>query len=90
MYCTSCGKQVDVNSSFCTGCGARISVANVQEDSGKKVASIVLGCIGIFGALQVIFAPISLILTIVGLILGVMASRKESNVAGIILNVRIN
>lgn len=87
MYCSNCGEKIIENNTFCTSCGNRYHIVVDKKDSGKKIASIVLGCIGTFLALQFVFAPISLILTIIGLIIGIIASKRENNTLGIIVNV---
>lgn len=95
MYCSNCGTKNEGNK-FCVKCGNKLNVVssnntndNVsvkKETSGLKTASIILGILGIVGALVVIFAPVSLILTIIGLILGIVATKKVKNVSGIVLN----
>ena len=95
-FCPKCGNKVENNCSFCTKCGMNL-INNTNnyngnnnvvksEGSSTRVASIVLGILGILGAVLFIFAPISLILSIIGLILGIIATKKCRNVAGIVLS----
>lgn len=95
MYCIDCGNKLNENDKFCTKCGGMVSKGvnkidgnsvSAKNDSGMKIASIVLGSVGILGSLMFIFAPISLVLSIIGLILGLCALKKGSNVPGILLS----
>lgn len=98
MYCTSCGSRIGADSNFCSECGSKLeygytgSIDNnvntvVKSDScGMKIASIVLGILGIIGTFFVFLSPVSLILTIVGLIFGIISMKTCNNVVGIVLN----
>lgn len=92
MFCINCGNKFSNNDKFCTNCGVKLeTINNVKKefnnnDNGLKIASIVLGSIGIGGAFLIIFAPVSLILSIIGLVLGLCALKKGSNVLGILLS----
>ncbi len=57
--------------------------------SGKAVASLVLGIIGLLFVFTVFFSPVSIILGIVGLVLGIISVKKARSglgIAGIILS----
>lgn len=94
MYCTSCGNKINDGDKYCTNCGIKLDkIDNVIEDvkvsegtNGLKIASIILGIIGIIGSLMFIFAPFCLIVSIIGLVLGFCALKKGSNVVGILLS----
>lgn len=96
MYCTNCGNRIYNDDKYCTRCGNKIDINvnqfndsnNVEKKSysGKKIASIVLGSISIFLSMLVIFAPLSLCMAIIGLILSFVALKNEKNFIGIILN----
>lgn len=94
MYCSNCGKKIDSGNTFCTGCGFKLGnignmnnrVKSQEEVSGLKIASIILGVLGIIGSLTWIFSPISIIIALVGLILGIVATKKVKNAVGIILS----
>lgn len=92
-FCSNCGKKIVDNNNFCTGCGTRLNDYNSvnlsikkEENNGLKTASIVLGIIGIVGSLRFILSPLTLITSLVGLILGIVASKEVRNVSGIVLN----
>ena len=91
MYCYKCGTRLTGNEKFCFHCGTEVKTnininSNVKETNGKKIASIVLGVISLVGVAIVIFSPISLILSLIGLIIGIIASKDVSNVPGIVIN----
>lgn len=96
MYCTNCGNKINNNDKYCTKCGNKLDSENVQFNvnnniekksySGKKIASIVLGAVSIALSFMVIFAPLGLIISIIGLIFAFLVINKESNVLGILLN----
>ena len=84
MVCSKCNKKLDKNEKFCIYCGTKVENIKKEEikndivvqENGLRIASIVLGSIGIVGTLLIIFSPISLILSLVGLILGIVATKK--------------
>ena len=92
-YCTNCGNKLEKGNVYCSECGNKLenvveeNKTMVNEQNGMKAASVVLGILGIVGASLVIFSPISLILSIIGLILGIVATKKGRNVSGIVLNI---
>ena len=101
MYCDNCGTRLTGNENYCFNCGKmvnKVSNSNVDKvnistvnnsnnlNTGTKTASIVLGIISLVGILLFIFSPISLILSLIGLILGIKANRVSDNVAGIVIN----
>ena len=90
MYCTNCGNKIDnQNDNFCTNCGVRldnfdndmknVNTVSSNNVSGIKIGAIILGVLGIMGSLMFVFAPISLILSIIGLVLGFSVFKKEKN-----------
>lgn len=89
MYCSNCGIKNDENN-YCVNCGNKLNNNNNvivnKESNGLKTASIVLGILGIIGAVLIVFSPISFVLSLIGLILGIVANKKIRNVSGIILN----
>ena len=94
FFCENCGNKIDNNNNFCVNCGNKINRVNNnslnvknEESNWLKSASIVLGSISIVGCITLIFFPISIILSIIGLILGIIATKKGKNMLGIILNV---
>lgn len=91
MYCIKCGNKLVGNELYCTKCGEKVNsnvevTVNKKSNSSKKTASIVLGILSLAGTFLIIFAPIAFILSIIGLILAIIANKKEDNVMGIILN----
>ena len=93
MYCSSCGNKLEDNSKFCPKCGHEMNnnVKTYESEvdksiEGKRTASIVLGILSLVGVFIIIFAPISLILGIIGLILAIKANHVVKNTAGIVLN----
>ena len=92
MFCKSCGSKLMGSEKYCPNCGAVTNEA-IQEvnpvDSGvekKRVASIVLGIIALCGLPFLLLSPISLILSIIGLVLAIRANKQIKNAAGIVLN----
>jgi len=93
MYCSNCGAKINDGEKYCTNCGKLISESkpitidnNKNNNEGTRTASIVLGILSLVGIFIVIFAPISLILSIIGLILAIKSSKTYKNTAGIVLN----
>ena len=92
MFCENCGTRLASDEKYCPNCGNEIKKNNIvtsqskTESNGKKTASIVLGIISLAGIFFVVFSPISLILSLIGLIIGIKAHKETSNVAGIVLN----
>ena len=85
MYCSNCG-QKNNNNKFCTNCGINLKPTKVKEESGMKIASIILGGLGIFANLTIIFSFFGFIISLIGLILGIITTKKEKNIVGIVLN----
>ena len=94
MNCINCGEKVEAKNNYCPNCGHKIS-ENVTPKvetyvdktiENNRTASIVLGIISIAGVLLVVFSPISLILSVIGLILAIKSNKSINNTAGIILN----
>ena len=101
MYCSNCGtKIVNDNDKYCTNCGTKLDKSNSQTNDNNqnnitnninnnnwlKIASIILGSLSIAGSLLIIFAPISFILSIIGLILTIYSLKKDKNLPGILTN----
>ena len=91
MYCSNCGTKNDGNN-YCVKCGNKLVINNSnnnkdikEEGNGLKTASIILGILGIIGSVLIIFSPISFVFSLIGLILGIVATKKVRNVSGIIL-----
>jgi len=67
MYCTRCGKEQTEGSRFCSSCGRPLvpvaAAPRATETSGKAIASLVLGILGVT----------CLPTAIAGLILGILA-----------------
>ena len=90
MYCSNCGTKINEDENYCANCGKvvnehkPITVGNNIE--GARTASLVLGILSLVGGFIVIFAPVSLILSIIGLILAIKANKVYKNTAGIIIN----
>lgn len=95
MFCSNCGNKLDSGNEYCPKCGKKVnnSSAVVSYDStvdkgaeSKRTASIVLGCLSLFGVFVLVLSPISLILALVGLVLAIKANHVVKNTAGIVLN----
>ena len=95
MFCSSCGHKIDNDIRFCPNCGQKVSENNINTSyennidksiEGKRTASIVLGILSLVGVFIMIFAPISFILAIIGLILAIRANKVVKNTVGIVLN----
>ena len=94
MYCSKCGQKFNKEDKYCINCGnprentANVTINSVTDKSAKnkRTASIILGIISIVGVFFIYTSPISLILAIIGLVIGVKANKKVKNIAGIILN----
>lgn len=92
MYCSNCGTKNDGNN-YCVKCGNKLVINNSnnnkdikEEGNGLKTSSIILGILGIIGSVLIIFSPISFVFSLIGLILGIVATKKVRNVSGIVLN----
>jgi len=97
MFCENCGNKLADNALFCPECGTKIEKKNIDSKmvntnnnsnikSGLKTASIVLGVLGIVGGLTVIFSIPGFIMSLIGLILGICATKKVKNILGIVLS----
>lgn len=94
-YCPKCGKENESSTNFCSSCGSSFNEETVVKSSKKKkeglgTASLVLGIISLilsFTCIIIIPIIISVPLSIVGLVLGIVnVSKKGKKFAGIILN----
>ena len=92
MYCSSCGSKLNQDENYCANCGKLINESkpitmdNNKNSEGIRSASIVVGILSLVGIFILIFAPISLILSIIGLILAIKSNKTYKNTAGIIIN----
>ena len=94
MYCSNCGNKIDNSNKYCVYCGIKLdkigleNTSNIvkKEENGLRIVSIVLGILGIIGSVTFIFFVYAFILSVVGLILGICATKKGRNVLGIVLN----
>jgi phosphate/sulfate permease len=97
MYCSNCGKKLAKDVLYCPNCGEKtteevkgevISNEPITKDdnNSRRETSIVLGIIAIVGVFLVIFAPISFVLSIIGLVIGIKANKNTNNTIGIVLN----
>ncbi len=99
MYCDKCNTRLMGNENYCSYCGNKINKdfnnnyvvtdnkTDVKSTENSRSASVVLGIISLCGVLFFgIFAPISLVLSIVGLVLAIKANKNVKNAPGIILN----
>ena len=90
MYCSNCASKLTGSEKYCPNCGNKIN-DNIKKQEyhsteGIRTASIILGIIAAGGLSMLLFAPISLILSIIGLILAIKSSHNSKNLAGIIIN----
>lgn len=94
MYCNNCGKKLNGSEKYCPECGKKqepeviSAVDNTTSGSTEnyRSTSIALGIIAIVGVLLVIFSPVSLILSIIGLILAIKSHKNNDNIPGLVLN----
>ena len=91
MYCHNCKGNLTGVEKYCPNCGTLVNrPINIDNSNGStenyRVASIVLGGLSIGGVVLFIFAPISLILSIIGLVLALKANKNSKNTAGLVLN----
>ena len=91
MYCNNCRSKLSGVEKYCPNCGNLVNgPINIDNGNGStenyRTASIILGGLSIGGVLLVVFAPISLILSIIGLILALKANKNSKNTAGLVLN----
>ena len=95
MYCDKCGNRLMGYEKYCPNCGnnvgdkEEVKVVNDNENrstESNRSTSIVLGGLSLGGVFLGIFAPISLILSIVGLVLAIRSNKNSKNTIGIVLN----
>ena len=89
MYCGKCGEKIMPNDEFCPKCGHKVpgakeAITEENQNNGAKTASIILGIISLVGVFFIVLAPVSLILAIIGLILGIKANGIYNNTSGVI------
>jgi hypothetical protein len=95
MICNACGRSLEPNSRFCPACGSQFEtptppraageVTVAEKTSGKALASLILGVIGLLAwCLPILGLPI----TITGIVLASKSLRTRSRglaIAGLIL-----
>ena len=92
MKCNFCGTELKGYEKYCHNCGSKVNdeVITVDEfhksTEGARSGSIVLGIVSLVGVFLFIFSPISLILSIIGLVLAIKSNNNVKNPTGIILN----
>ena len=93
MYCQECGVTLTGNEKYCPNCGCKLNHDYTSYNNefdrtaeNKRVASLVLGIISLCTVFIGIFAPIGLILAIIGLFLAIKANKKIPNTPAIIIN----
>ena len=95
MYCQNCQNILTGNENYCPNCGLKIHDKNIYNNKpiditpsteNVRSASIILGGLALGGICLGIFAPVSLILSIIGLILALKANSNVKNTIGITLN----
>lgn len=97
MYCKNCSYRLVGTERYCPNCGEKVNFSYAEIEKPKKeenkpslenvrTSSITLGIISLIGIFFGIFAPISLILSIIGLVLAIRSSKNNTNTAGLILN----
>ena len=97
MYCDKCNNRLMGIEKYCPECGNPVN-NNIKENTDIKnnkninnvenyrSASIALGIISLVGVFLGIFAPISLVLSIIGLIFAIKSNKNVKNTIGIVLN----
>lgn len=96
MYCKNCSYRLVGTERYCPNCGDKVNfsydeINNKSDESNKSTesirsSSITLGIISLVGVFLGVFAPVSLILSVIGLVFAIKSSKKVTNTAGIILN----
>ena len=91
MYCNKCGNKLMGSEKYCPNCGNRMDnnvteVREIKSTESSRSASIILGGISLGGVFMGIFAPIALILSIIGLVLAIKSNKNVKNTVGIVLN----
>ena len=96
MYCDKCGNRLMGYEKYCPNCGnaiqdnvkdVEITNDNVNKSTeSNRSTSIILGGLSLGGVFLGIFAPISLILSIIGLSMAIKSNKNSKNTIGIIIN----
>ena len=94
MYCNNCSTKLLGTEKYCPSCGILLKKGSgmtiiTDEDrkiENKRIASIVLGIIALAGLGFFLFAPVSLILSIIGLVLAIKVNKVVRNTPSIIMN----
>ena len=90
MQCSNCQNKLKGSEKFCPECGTKVNkeIIYPTDTSTENIrsASILLGIMSIVGVCLFIFAPVSLILSIIGLVFALKSNKHVKNTPGIILN----
>lgn len=93
MYCINCGNRIEnKNDNFCSNCGVMLDKDYEEEivvrsnNNDDKDISIIFGTFAIVGSLMIIFAPFCFIISLIGIIMGLMLFKRERNISGILLS----
>ena len=93
MKCISCNYSLKGDERYCPNCGYHtdkiepLTIDNTHQSTENfRMASIILGVISLAGLSFLIFAPVSLILSILGLIFAIKSHRNSNNTVGIVIN----
>ena len=90
MTCRNCNHTLKGEEKYCPNCGCRtenneaITIDNGHHSTENfRLASVILGILslGFF-----IFAPVSLILSVIGLVFAIKSHKNSNNTVGIVLN----
>ena len=93
MYCQECGFTLTGSEKYCPNCGCKLnqvyaSFSNEidRTTENNRTASLVLGIVSLCTIFIGIFAPIGLILALIGLVLAIKVNKKMPNTPSIIIN----
>ena len=90
MECPNCKSKLRDSDKYCSECGVKVNKELIAPTDASteniRSASVLLGIMSIVGVCLFIFGPISLILSIIGLIFALKSNKHVKNTPGIILN----
>ena len=93
MTCRNCNHTLKGEEKYCPNCGCRtenneaITIDNGNHSTENfRLASVILGILSLGGVCFFIFAPVSLILSVIGLIFAIKSHKNSNNTVGIVLN----
>ena len=93
MACKNCNYSLKGDEKYCPSCGCRtenneaLTIDNDHVSTENfRLASVILGILSLGGVCFLVFAPISLILSVLGLIFAIKSNKHYKNIVGIILN----